>query len=165
MSFLQTHRRFVTICFGFHLLYLYSIFDIYFTSPLSQSIPEQQDKSVNSDGSAPLSKRVFVFIGDGLRADKAFLPSLAPYLNSLCPASSTGETGHDSSSTIDSKLNSICGVSHTRVPTESRPGHLAVFAGFYEDVSAVLTGWQANTTPFDHVFSRAKYAWAIGVPR
>lgn len=69
-------------------------------------------------------------IGDGLRADLLFneypfplIPNspkiVAPYLHSIV------------------KSRGAFGISHTRVPTESRPGHVAIIAGMYEDVSAV----------------------------
>jgi phosphatidylinositol glycan class N len=63
-------------------------------------------------------------IADGLRADKLFENDLerAPFLKSIVHEQGT------------------YGVSHTRVPTESRPGHVAIIAGFYEDVSAVTRG-------------------------
>ncbi|XP_014665671.1 PREDICTED: GPI ethanolamine phosphate transferase 1-like [Priapulus caudatus] len=134
----------VFLCIGIHLVLFSSIFDIYFTTPLVHGMtPYQLPVS-------PPAKRLVLFVADGLRADSLF-------------------GGHAKSETAK-YLRKIVedrgpwGVSHTHVPTESRPGHVAIIAGIYEDVSAVTKGWKENPVPFDTLFNESRYTWAWGSP-
>ncbi|WEW59340.1 Glycosyl phosphatidyl inositol anchor synthesis [Emydomyces testavorans] len=160
---------FLALAVIFHLIYTYSIFDIYFVSPI---VSGMQAYGVEREpGANPPAKRLFLFVGDGLRADKAFQsfpdPSPPP---EACPSASECDEEYLKPKPLAPFLRSrvlhhgTFGVSHTRVPTESRPGHVALIAGLYEDVSAVMTGWKLNPVNFDSVFNRSRHTWSWGSP-
>jgi GPI ethanolamine phosphate transferase 1 len=119
----------------FHLIYIGSVFDCYFTSPVVKGM---QSFNVGRAESKRLvliignySKNSYTRVeesrfisGDGLRADLLFnvngfsfidnAPAVvAPHLRSIA------------------ETRGAFGVSHTHVPTETRPGHVAIIGTWY----------------------------------
>ncbi|XP_055637400.1 GPI ethanolamine phosphate transferase 1 [Toxorhynchites rutilus septentrionalis] len=131
---------FSIVAFFVHLLFLLSVFYIYFRSPVLNGLP---DGPRNEEA---IADRVVVFVADGLRAE-SFLKHHANRTQFL-------------RNVIINK--GAFGISHTRVPTESRPGHVALFAGIYEDPSAIFKGWKENPVEFDSIFNRSDTSFLWG---
>lgn len=125
---------------GVYLVLFYSIFDIYYTSPLARNV------AITVSDITPSASHLVLIVADGLRADKLFTNDMSetPFIKNLL------------------LQRAAWGLSHTRVPTESRPGHVAMLGGFYEDVASVTKGWQANAVEFDSLFNRTLRGWAWG---
>ncbi|XP_034252680.1 GPI ethanolamine phosphate transferase 1-like [Thrips palmi] len=138
-------RTIGVLCGGFllHLVFLASIFDIYFKTPIVSGILSKPNPVPGP------AKRLVFIVADGLRADSFY-------------------SNDKSKSTpfLRNKLENHAswGVSHTRVPTESRPGIVALAAGIYEDPSAVFKGWKENPVEFDSLFNQSRLTWAWGSP-
>ncbi|KYN03627.1 PREDICTED: GPI ethanolamine phosphate transferase 1 [Cyphomyrmex costatus] len=122
-----------------HLILLWGVLDVNFHSPIIRGMP-----IVPAPKGAP-AKRLLLFVADGLRF-QTFIEKPPPYLRDAM------------------KNRGVWGISHTRVPTESRPGHVAIAAGLYEDPSAIFKGWQDNPVDFDSVFNQSHATWAWGSP-
>ncbi|XP_008204852.1 GPI ethanolamine phosphate transferase 1 isoform X1 [Nasonia vitripennis] len=136
----QSSRIFIIIWgFVMHIIFLWGVMDANFHSPIIQGLPV-----VPMPSGSP-AKRILVFVADGLRfrTFKSFTP---PYLNSII------------------KKGGVWGISHTRMPTESRPGNIAIVAGLYEDPSALFKGWKENPVDFDSVFNQSRASWLWGSP-
>ncbi|KAH8299546.1 hypothetical protein KR044_002585 [Drosophila immigrans] len=124
-----------------HVLLLGSIFVIYFRSPVIEGLQPQAALPAE-----PPADRLVLIVTDGLRADSFFAENCnyVPHLREIF------------------LREGMVGISRTHVPTESRPGHIALIAGLYEDPSAVTRGWKENPIEFDTVFNRSGHTYAWG---
>jgi GPI ethanolamine phosphate transferase 1 len=125
-----------------HILFLLSVFYIYF-----QSIIVKDLQPLKELYDAP-AKRLVLIVSDGLRAQSFFDNNCnrTPFLKNIL------------------LTKGMVGVSHTHLPTESRPGHVALIAGVYEDPSSIFKGWKENPVEFDSIFNRSKITYAWGSP-
>ncbi|KAJ8971288.1 hypothetical protein NQ314_000765 [Rhamnusium bicolor] len=138
------YKKYKIILWGLmvHFLLLFAVFDVYFASPLDKGMAPVKSTDL------PPAKRLVLFVADGLRAEAMYGDDenyRIPFLTKL-------------------KQSGSWGVVHTRMPTESRPGHVAMLAGIYEDPSAIFKGWKANPVPFDSVISQSNNSWCWGSP-
>ena len=136
----------------FHLCAFASVFDIYFRSPIVNGMAEVEQPLGHA------AKRVVIIVADGGRADTVF--DGTDRVESI-------SKGGPLAAHIRSKIlagEASWGVSHTRVPTESRPCHASLLGGIYEDPSAVMKGWQQNPVEFDSVINGSSSAFCYGSP-
>ncbi|XP_011880603.1 PREDICTED: GPI ethanolamine phosphate transferase 1-like [Vollenhovia emeryi] len=140
-QWIETGKDYLFVFWGLtlHLVLLWGVLDVNFHSPVIRGLP------IVPAPSGPPAKRLLLFVADGLRF-QTFIEKPPPYLRDTM------------------KNRGVWGISHTRVPTESRPGHVAMAAGLYEDPSAIFKGWRENPVDFDSVFNQSHAAWTWGSP-
>ncbi|CAL7949608.1 unnamed protein product [Xylocopa violacea] len=122
-----------------HIIFLWGVLDVNFHSPIIKELP-----NVPILENAP-AKRLVLFVADGLRF-RTFIEAPPKYLKYVMTN------------------KGAWGISHTRMPTESRPGIVAICAGLYEDPSAIFKGWKENPVDFDSIFNQSHFSWVWGSP-
>ncbi|XP_044733574.1 GPI ethanolamine phosphate transferase 1-like [Chrysoperla carnea] len=135
--------------FVLHILLLISVFDIYF-----QTIIIHVNENYASPEPPPAKRLVLISV-DGLRAQSLYNYSA---LHS-CPIRNDIDVKY-LKEIIDNGY--AWGISYARVPTESRPGHVAMLAGFFEDPNAIMNGWKDNPVDFDSVLNETRESWCWG---
>lgn len=134
----MVQSRTVVLGFCAQLALLLSIFDIYFKSPINSGIPVRR---VDYD---PPADRLVLFVADGLRADTfyGYANGNSVYfkygIRIVAFMKSNWNVFYFFVQRNLLETSASYGVCHTRVPTESRPGNIALIAGFYEDPSAIF---------------------------
>ncbi|KAK1948160.1 GPI ethanolamine phosphate transferase 1 [Phytophthora citrophthora] len=153
--------RLLLLGVAFHVLCILSIFDIYFQSSVESSI-----HSANFTSSPP-ARRVVIFTLDGCRVDKLFKVVAGHTDHYDLNPDSTKSAQFNSDSHVPflgqvMRTKGSWGVSHNHAPTESRPCHVALTAGMYEDPHAVYKRWKQHPVPFDSVFNQSNNAFIFG---
>ncbi|WAR02493.1 PIGN-like protein [Mya arenaria] len=136
----------ITAGFLLHVAWMIAVFDIYFMTtilPLSAK---------HSSPIPPPAKRVVYIVADGLRADKMLMlqpdgSTPAPFIRSVCEEKGSW------------------GVSWTGMPSATRPGHVAMTAGFFEDPTSVAKDISGGAIDFDTVFAETRYTWTWDTPK
>ena len=138
---------FIIIVIGLviHLLFAYSMFDIFFKFPLNFGMTPHSPNL--SEDELP-ANRVALFVLDGTRADsfyEAIYSGKSRFLRNV----------------IENR--GVYGISHTKVPTETKPCLTAICSGHFEDASLALLELSAHTVYLDSVFNQSDFAIGIGL--
>lgn len=138
----------VVLAAGFlvHAFVFISVFDIYFQAIVLPGLPSHRSSL------PPPAKRLVFIVADGLRADKTFM---------LQPDGSTPT--HFLRSIAEKE--GAWGVSTAGVPTATRPGHVALTAGFQEDPTSVTKDIIGENIVFDDIFEDTTYTWTWDTPQ
>uniref|UniRef100_A0A0X3P1B0 GPI ethanolamine phosphate transferase 1 n=1 Tax=Schistocephalus solidus TaxID=70667 RepID=A0A0X3P1B0_SCHSO len=123
-----------------YVLLLLSVLFVTYDSPLLSNVPPTWFNG------PPLSKIAVVIVLDGL-GQRAWDYTMANRSSLL---------------TNITRTYGISGVVKANVPTESRPRHTAILAGFEENIANIKTGWSRSVQPFESVFNNVEVSWAFG---
>lgn len=131
----------IYFAFVVQCIVLYGGIDLNFKTPLLTDLPQFRTTD------QPPADRLVLIISDGLRAERLYEGlDVTPHLNEI------------------RRNRGVWGISIASVPTESRPGHVSLLAGIYEDPSAIFRGWQDNPVDFDSVINQSANAYGWGSP-